>query len=140
MEYFDKRSRDLLFDVYLPLSAGATSTTTAEATQTQNLGKTQSLLVELNKNSGRDPGYTCTKTGADLLNEIKFYRAVELWGEGFDWFDMKRWGDPIDRHTYEDGGNFLAALAVKIQPQEKNKWTWKIPVKETDYNHDVLPQ
>jgi len=100
----------------------------------------QSLLAELTQSSGRDPNYTCTKTGTDLLNEIKFYRTVELWGEGFDWFDMKRWGDPIIRHTYEQGGNFLAALAVTSQPDANNKWTWKIPVRETDYNHDVLPQ
>lgn len=38
MEYFDKRSRDLLFDVNLPLSAGATSSTSAESTVTKNLG------------------------------------------------------------------------------------------------------
>ena len=100
----------------------------------------QSLLVELTQSTGRDPNYTCTKTGVDLLNEIKFYRAVELWGEGFDWFDMKRWGDPIIRHTYEQGGNFTATLAVTVQPQDANKWTWKIPVRETDYNKDVLPQ
>ena len=104
-----------------------------------NPTKAQSVLVELTKSSGRDPSYACTKTGADLLKEIKFYRAVELWGEGFDWFDMKRWGDPIVRKTYEDGGSFLAALAVTIQPQERNKWTWKIPLKETDYNHDLMP-
>lgn len=105
-----------------------------------NAAGAQSLLEELTKSTGRNPQYSCTKTGADLLNEIKFYRAVELWGEGFDWFDMKRWGDPIVRKTYEQGGNFLASLAVTIQPQERNKWTWKIPLRETDYNHDVLPQ
>lgn len=38
MEYFDKRSKDLLFDVYLPLSSGATSADDAEATITRNLG------------------------------------------------------------------------------------------------------
>ncbi|MFV0605384.1 MAG: SusC/RagA family TonB-linked outer membrane protein [Niabella sp.] len=37
-EYFDKRSVDLLFDVNLPLSAGATSTSSAEAVITKNLG------------------------------------------------------------------------------------------------------
>jgi len=105
-----------------------------------NTAVAQSALVELTKNSGRDPQYACTKTGADLLNEIKFYRAVELWGEGFDWFDMKRWGDAIVRKTYEQGGNFLAVLAVPIPPESGNKWTWKIPAKETDYNKDVLPQ
>lgn len=37
-EYFDKRSVDLLFDVNLPLSAGATSSGSAEAVVTKNLG------------------------------------------------------------------------------------------------------
>lgn len=38
LEYFDKRSKDLLFDVQLPLSAGATSTSSAQATVSKNLG------------------------------------------------------------------------------------------------------
>lgn len=38
MEYFDKRNKDLLFDVYQPLSAGATSTSSAESVITQNIG------------------------------------------------------------------------------------------------------
>ncbi len=91
-------------------------------------------LVELNAGSERDPSYTCTKTGDDLLEEIKFYRAVELWGEGFDWFDLKRWGDSVERNTYANGGNFITTLAVTYGPTEKNNWTWMIPEKETDYN------
>ena len=38
IEYFDKRNKDLLFDVYNPLSAGATSTSNAESVITKNLG------------------------------------------------------------------------------------------------------
>ena len=38
IEYFDKRNKDLLFNVYNPLSAGATSTSSAESTITKNLG------------------------------------------------------------------------------------------------------
>ncbi|MBR1409756.1 MAG: TonB-dependent receptor [Prevotella sp.] len=38
LEYFDKRNKDLLFDVYNPLSAGATSTSSAVSTVTKNLG------------------------------------------------------------------------------------------------------
>ena len=38
VEYFDKRTNDLLFSVNLPLSAGGTSTSDAEATITKNLG------------------------------------------------------------------------------------------------------
>jgi len=46
-EYFDKRSQDLLFDVYLPLSAGGTSTSQAEATITKNLGSVANRGIEL---------------------------------------------------------------------------------------------
>jgi hypothetical protein len=94
----------------------------------------QAVLVALTATSGRDPNYTCTKTGVDLLNEIKTYRGIELWGEGFDWFDLKRWNDPLIRKTFANGGNFITALAVTIQPTANNKWTWKIPLRESDYN------
>ncbi len=108
----------------------------AEAKYFQNkpASEVQALLVALNAGTGRDPQYTCTKTGTDLLNEIKTYRAIELWGEGFDWFDMKRWGDPINRKDYAGGGNFITPLAVTIAPQDKNKWTWVVPDRETLYN------
>lgn len=108
----------------------------AEAKYFQNKPETeiQNLLVALNKTPGRDASYTCTKTGTDLLEEIKLYRAIELWGEGFDWFDMKRWNAPINRKTYDNGGNFIASLAVSIAPSDNNKWTWKLPLKETDFN------
>lgn len=95
----------------------------------------QNALNALTRDSGRDPSYECTAAGNDLLEEIKFYRAVELWGEGFDWFDLKRWGDSINRKSYAEGGNFLSVLAVSYGPQEKNEWTWKIPLKESDYNN-----
>lgn len=94
----------------------------------------QHLLAALTRNSERDPEYVCTKTGKDLLEEIKTYRAIELWGEGFDWFDAKRWGDSISRKNPNNGGNFVASLAVSYGPEDKNHWTWKIPLKETDYN------
>ena len=38
IEYFDKRNKNLLFNVYNPLSAGATSTSDAESVITKNLG------------------------------------------------------------------------------------------------------
>ena len=46
-EYFDKRSRDLLFDVNLPLSVGGTTSDSAEATITQNLGSVSNRGVEI---------------------------------------------------------------------------------------------
>jgi hypothetical protein len=110
----------------------------AEAKYFQNdIAGAQKALNELTANSGRDPQYNCAITGEDLFNEIKRYRAIELWGEGFDWFDCKRWGDKIARYEHANGGNFIAALAKTINPEENNKWTWRIPLKEIDYNKAI---
>ena len=93
----------------------------------------QALLQALVKDSGRDPQYVCNKTGDDLLEEVKLYRRIELWGEGFDWFDLKRWRQPIVRHAHPEG-SFHAQFAVTVQPDEANHWTWVYPAREVDYN------
>ena len=107
--------------------------------QLKNETAARALLVELNATSGRDPGYTCDKSGTALMDEIKFYRSVELWGEGFNWFDLKRWGDSINRKEWKDGGNWMPAYAITYGPNEagKNNWTWCIPKQETDYNKGI---
>lgn len=48
VEYFDKRNKDLLFDVYQPLSAGATSSTSAVSTVTKNIGTIANRGIEIN--------------------------------------------------------------------------------------------
>ena len=97
----------------------------------------QALLVELNATSKRDPAYTCTATGDALMEQIKLYRGIELWAEGFNWFDLKRWGDRIDRKAYKDGGNWMSSYAVSFGPHDNNNWTWVIPRNETDYNKGI---
>lgn len=47
LEYYYKRTRDLLFSVYQPLSAGATSTSSAVSTITQNLGSVSNKGIEI---------------------------------------------------------------------------------------------
>lgn len=94
----------------------------------------QASLNTLTRDSGRDKKYNCTATGTALLDEIKLYRKIELFGEGFNWFDLKRWGDSLNRTSTEKGGNYITALAVSYSPQDRNNWTWVIPSKETDYN------
>ncbi|MGV8963890.1 MAG: RagB/SusD family nutrient uptake outer membrane protein [Candidatus Saccharimonadaceae bacterium] len=103
----------------------------------KNDTKAQDALNALNATTKRDPGFASTATGETLLKDIKKYRAIELWGEGFDWFDHKRWGDSIVRKENKDGGNFMGILAVTIKPEDNNKWTWRIPIKETDYNDGI---
>ena len=48
VEYFNKVTKGLLFDVYQPLSAGGTSTTYMESTQTANIGSVSNRGVEVN--------------------------------------------------------------------------------------------
>lgn len=97
----------------------------------------QAAMNALNKESGRDTAYNCTATGTALLDEIRNYRRLELWGEGFNWLDFKRWGLPVVRKSFADGGTFNSAVAVTIQPEDANKWTWGIPQRETDYNGGI---
>ena len=111
-----------------------------EAEANYFLGKTaeaQAALVELNATSGRNPEYTCTKTGEELLSEIQDYRCLELWGEGFEWSDFKRWNKAVVRKSFADGGNAHQSVAITIKPEDGNKWTWGVPLNETDYNADA---
>lgn len=52
-------------------------------------------LVDLVKT--RDPNYTCTKTGDELIEEVIFQKRVEFWGEGIVYFDYKRLGLSVTR-------------------------------------------
>lgn len=105
------------------------------AYKTGDIAGAQNDLIELNQTSGRDPEYTCTKTGEDLWNEIILYRRLELWGEGHSWFDCKRWGRPVERKGITEGGNFHASIAGTYGADPNSSfWKWVLPSRETDYN------
>lgn len=97
----------------------------------------RAALVELNATSGRNPEYTCDKSGEALWNEIMDYRELELWGEGFAWSDYKRWNRDIVRHSFAEGGNAHISVAKTIPASGVNKWTWDVPLDETDYNDEL---
>lgn len=97
----------------------------------------RAALVELNATSGRNPEYTCDKSGEALWNEIMDYRELELWGEGFAWSDYKRWNRDIVRHSFAEGGNAHISVAKTIPASGVNKWTWHVPLNETDYNDEL---
>lgn len=113
----------------------------AEAKYFQNkpAADIQALMNTLTKTSLRDPNYNCTATGTALFDEIKTYRAIELWGEGFDFFDAKRWGDKIERKSFANGGNFVSILATTTLPADRNGWKIVVPSRETDYNGAFNP-
>lgn len=105
----------------------------------QQEGRARECLNELN--SKRITDYNCTKSGQDLLEEIRLSRRIELWGEGHNWFDMKRWNLPCERRAWVAGdptsNNIPAANALLIQPDEYTGWTWPVPRIETDYNDAI---
>lgn len=68
----------------------------AEAAAHLNDADGQSLITNF-MTSYRDPAYTCTATGADLIDEIVFQKRVELWGEGTTFFDVKRLNMSVTR-------------------------------------------
>lgn len=102
-----------------------------------NEAAAQASLVELNASSGRNPEYTCTKTGEALWNEIMDYRELELWGEGFAWSDYKRWNRDVVRNGFDKGGNSHISIATTIPANGANKWTWDVPLNETDFNDEL---
>jgi hypothetical protein len=88
--------------------------------------------------STRISGYTLSaNTGQALLNEIRFNRKVELWGEGFAFFDMKRWNTGLNR-TYT--GSNHATFGFFDYPAGSVKFNFQIPISEVNTNPDLGAQ
>ncbi len=96
----------------------------------------QNLLKELNDK--RMTGYTCTKTGQELIDEVRLQRRIELWGEGHNFFDMKRWNLPVERRAWVAGdvtsGNIPQNVAGTIETTRCHGWRFVVPNSETSYN------
>lgn len=85
--------------------------------------------------SVRDAGYTLsTNTGQALIDEILLQRRIELWGEGFGWFDIKRTKGSISR-TYP-GTNHVAFGLFDFGPTD-SKFLFQIPEGEINNNPDI---
>lgn len=113
-----------------------------------NEGAAKAALTELN--SKRIPGYVCKTSGAALLDEIRTTRRIELWGEGFNFSDMKRWNIERVRRAWvandPTSGNIPpgqlagmddAALQNFFSTKYSNGWRFVIPNGETQYNKAI---
>lgn len=83
----------------------------------------------------RNPSYvTSTNTGAEYIMEIMDSRRIELWGEGFRWFDLKRLNQPLKRD--DPGTNHVATVIGNLWSAEASdpRWVLKIPKQELDAN------
>lgn len=83
--------------------------------------------------SSRDPQYKLSaNSGSALLDEIQTQKRIELWGEGFAFYDMKRWSLPLQRQ-YE-GTDHTTAGTPHNYPANSPKFNFQIPIAEINTN------
>lgn len=114
--------------------------TEAEAAYYNNdLTTARACLEELNNK--RTTGYSCNLSGQALLDEIRVCRRIELWGEGQNWFDYKRWNIPMERRAWvkddPTSGSWPLTHAWRHETDYVKGWTMAIPITEVDYNPDL---
>jgi hypothetical protein len=80
----------------------------------------------------RDPGSSTASSGDALLQEIRLQRRLELWGEGFGLFDIKRWKIPLDRRDHDP----TLCLTTDLEANSY-LFNWRVPQYEIDAN-DVI--
>jgi hypothetical protein len=80
--------------------------------------------------ANRNPEYTCV---GDIVDAIWMQRRIELWGEGFSWFDLNRLEKPIIRTT---STNWPAAWIVDV-PADHDCRIWTLPDREIQNNDGI---
>lgn len=84
----------------------------------------------------RDPQYVKSiATGDALLQEILTQRRIELWGEGFRFYDLKRLHLPLNR----TGANHTADLTANLLevPADDIRWEFLFPQDEINANKAI---
>ncbi|WP_322971231.1 RagB/SusD family nutrient uptake outer membrane protein [Faecalibacter sp. LW9] len=95
----------------------------------------KAVLTELA--TARDAAFTgFTTSGQAYLEELYLQRRIELWGEGFRFFDLKRTNSPLNRRDTGAVGTIINN--VWEVPANDKKWTWVIPRQELNSNPLVI--
>lgn len=115
---------------YLYMRASEMVLIQAEALAHQNK-ETEAATVLKELMSKRQPSWNRTSV---TVEDVYLQRRIELWGEGFSYFDLKRLNKGIDR-TYS-GNNYQAAYAIAVPAGDK-RWTYQIPQKEMQENQQL---
>lgn len=87
----------------------------------------------------RDNSYVLSaNTGTALINEIMVQRRVELWGEGFRFYDLKRTGAALDRTGANHSASFTNGV-LSVAPTAIS-WQFLIPQDEINNTNGVVVQ
>lgn len=92
-----------------------------EAEAKARLGEADASSILFEFEEARDPEYVLsTNTGQALVDEILLQRRIELWGEGFRFFDLKRTNSNLDR----TGANHDSSIVggVFVVPAGDKRW------------------
>ena len=124
------RDKGSWMDDYLYMRASEMILIEAEAyAHLGNSSKAATVLKELM--ASRDPSWN----GASVsVEDVYLQRRIELWGEGFTYFDLKRLNKGIDR-SYE-GNNYPAGWKLTV-PAHDVRWTFQIPITEIQENSHI---
>lgn len=81
----------------------------------------------------RNPEYVCNaSTDVTVQNAVWTQRRIELWGEGFSYFDLMRLKKGVDRR----GAGFQAAYTYNI-PDGDNALIYRLPKAEIEGNPQI---
>jgi starch-binding outer membrane protein, SusD/RagB family len=110
-----------------------------EAEALAKLGKiaeSKVVFTELEKN--RNPAYiTTAKTGDAYIEDILNSRRIELWGEGFRYFDLKRLNRNMTR-TYNPYTG-VTSQATNISSDD-TRWNFRLPLREIQNSNELVIQ
>ncbi len=81
----------------------------------------------------RDPAYSCNASSAEGVQDAVWQqRRIELWGEGFSFFDILRLNKGVDRR----GHGFEASVVFNIAAGD-DALIYRIPKREIEYNNKI---
>jgi hypothetical protein len=109
----------------------------AEARALQT-GKEALALADLNAlRAARINNYVAVVlTGQALVDAIMLERRKELFGEGHQWFDIKRTTRTINRVATD---NYVTGTPLTLGPAAR-EWEWPIPTPEINANENIRSQ
>lgn len=103
--------------------------------RTGNETGARSVLETLVKTRTIDGNYSAAGyAGTALLEEIRKQRKIELWGEGGEWWEMKRNGEDLERNY--TGTNHPSFGRLNI-PASDDRFRFMIPQAELNANPNV---